>query len=67
MPNTNEKPYDEVSAIIAYECGELDEDGIIELFQHLVDNGHAWTLQGHYGRAAVNLINAGHITNRRVS
>jgi hypothetical protein len=51
--------YDEVGNIIAYENGDLDEDGIIELFQHLVDNGHAWSLQGHYGRTAAALIDAG--------
>ena len=49
-------PYDLTGNIIAYESGELDEEGIIELFQHLIDNGLAWTLQGHYGRTANALI-----------
>lgn len=53
--------FDEVSAIIAYENGELDEEGAIELFQHLVDNGHAWSLQGSYGRTARALIEAGFV------
>lgn len=53
------KKYDEVGAIIAYETGELSEDGTVELFQHLVNNGHAWSLQGHYGRTAQEMINAG--------
>lgn len=53
--------YDEVGAIIAFECGELDDEGILELFQHLVDNGHAWSLQGSYGRTAQALMDAGHI------
>lgn len=35
------KQYDEVGAIIAYESGELSNEKVIELFQHLVDNGHA--------------------------
>lgn len=48
-----------LSSMIAYEEGELDEDGIIELFQALVDNGMAWSLQGHYGRTAASLIDAG--------
>jgi hypothetical protein len=53
------RAYDITSGIIAYESGELTEDGIIDLFQHLVDNGMAWTLQGHYGRTAHALIEAG--------
>lgn len=42
--------------IIAYESGELDEEGTTELFQHLIDTGLAWTLQGSYGRAAHAMI-----------
>jgi hypothetical protein len=56
------KAFSEVDAIIAFECGELDEDGVIELFQHLVDNGHAWSLQGSYGRTAKALIEAGYVS-----
>jgi hypothetical protein len=54
-----QKPYDRVSAIIAFESGELDGDKVIELFQHLVDTGLAWQLQGHYGRTAMALIEQG--------
>ena len=53
------KNYDHVGAIIAYETDELDQDGIVELFQHLVDTGLAWSLQGSYGRTATALIEAG--------
>jgi hypothetical protein len=60
-----EKPYDRVNAIIAYETGELDEAGIIELFQHLVDTGLAWQLQGHYGRTATALIETGVVQIKR--
>jgi hypothetical protein len=49
-----------VDWIIAYESGELDDEEIIEGFQALIDNGAAWTLQGHYGRTAAALIEAGH-------
>jgi hypothetical protein len=50
----------QVDKIIAFEQGELDEDGIIELFQELIDSGLAWQLQGSYGRMARSLIEAGY-------
>jgi len=59
------KPYDLTSNIIAYETGQLDKKGIIKLFQHLVDTGQAWHLQGHYGRTANALINAGYVVPSR--
>lgn len=48
-----------IDQIIAYESGELDEKGTLELFQNLVDSGLAWKLQGHYGRTAQALLDAG--------
>lgn len=51
--------FDTVNGIIAYESGELDEDGIIELFQHLIYSGLCWRLQGAYGRMAQALIDQG--------
>ena len=53
---------DLTSDIIAYENGELSEDETIKLFQHLVNTGLAWQLQGHYGRTAVAMLDAGLIT-----
>jgi hypothetical protein len=47
--------------IIAYECGQLDDEQTIGLFAELVRNGMAWKLQGHYGRVAVILIKDGYI------
>lgn len=35
------------------------EDQIIEAWQHLVDTGLAWRLQGWFGRVAMQLINDG--------
>ena len=54
--------YNVVSAIMDYESGALDADSTGELFQHLVDTGMAWQLQGSYGRAAQHLIDVGLIT-----
>jgi hypothetical protein len=45
--------------IVAYESGELDQDQTIQLFQELYDSGMVWKLQGHYGRLAFQLLEAG--------
>lgn len=47
--------------IIAYEAGELDREETLELFRELTRTGLAWVLQGHYGRTAASLIEAGEI------
>lgn len=59
------KKYSLVDKIIAYESGQLSDNEIIKLFQKLVNNGMAWTLQGHYGRTAKAMIDAGLIKSRR--
>jgi hypothetical protein len=56
---TEDEGYDSVDALMRYEAGELDEPETIQLFQHLVNNGLAWKLQGSYGRRARDLLKAG--------
>ena len=48
-----------VDKIMAYEQGEMDQEEMVEFFQELVDDGLAFRLQGHYGRTASRLIEAG--------
>jgi hypothetical protein len=48
-----------IDRIMAYESGEQSEEETIAMFQELIDDGTAWTLQGHYGRTAQALIEAG--------
>ena len=57
--------FDTVGFVMDYESGLLDEQETIEGFQELVNSGLVWQLQGHYGRTAVSLIEAGLITDGR--
>tara|TARA_R100000329_G_C7558615_1_gene197517 strand:+ start:598 stop:843 length:246 start_codon:yes stop_codon:yes gene_type:complete len=47
---------DTVEQIIAYETGELDYEGTLNLFSKLIKSKQAWSLQGHYGRTAKQII-----------
>jgi hypothetical protein len=55
----NETQFPLVDYIIEYETGEITEKDFLTLFQHLVDTGMAWTLQGSYGRTAKALLEEG--------
>ena len=50
---------DITETIVAYEQGNLDDQQTIQLFQELVDSGLITKLQGHYGRLAFQLMEAG--------
>ena len=51
-PETEHVPFDLASSIIAFEQGELDHVDVVALFQHLVDTGLAWSLQGCIDRGS---------------
>jgi hypothetical protein len=54
-----------VNLMYQWEDGKLTEEETNELFQHLVDTGLAWQLQGTYGREAARRIASGDITDAR--
>ena len=52
--------FDVTGFILAYEAGEIqDEEEVYAGFQELINRGMVWTLQGSYGRQAVQLIQQG--------
>lgn len=53
-----------IDMIIAYESGELKAKDTMTLFAELVRTGQAWSLQGHYGRVASQLIEQGYISKK---
>ena len=48
-----------ITDIIDFESGEMDEERVAEFFQGMINSGVVWRLQGFYGRTAVALIEAG--------
>lgn len=61
----NEKEFDVVGFVMDYESGQLSDEDTINGFQVLIDLGLVWQFQGHYGRTATMLIEAGHCTPAR--
>ena len=61
QPNKIETMKTQIDLIIAYEEGELSDFETVNLFADLVRTGLAWSLQGHYGRVAHALIEAGYL------
>lgn len=53
---------DNFTAVMIAEGAEPaeSEEQYIAAWQHLIDTGMAWSLQGFFGRAAMQLIEAGH-------
>ena len=51
--------FDVVGFVMDYEAGTLNDDDVVSGFQHMIDSGTVWALQGSYGRMAARLIDAG--------
>lgn len=49
----------DIAKIIAFEDGTITEADFLDLFSTLIRTGHAWVLQGTYGRTAAGLIDNG--------
>lgn len=58
-PNTK---FNVVDFVVDYEMGETTEEETTAGFQHLINTGMAWELQGYYGRVAKYLIDGGYCT-----
>ncbi len=59
LRETNNNMQNLTESMTAYERGELNPNEVCQLFQELLDSGLVWNLQGHYGRTAYALIEAG--------
>lgn len=57
--------YGACAIIEGFSGGEPTEEETLDAWQHLIDTGDAWRLQGFYGRTARDLIDAGYCTEAR--
>jgi hypothetical protein len=55
------KPYNAIAIVEDINDGVYSEEEYLEAWQHLVDTGMAWQLQGWFGRMAHALIEEGAI------
>lgn len=46
--------------IIEYEDGDLGFQEEVKMFQKMINDGSAWSMQGSYGRRATELLRAGY-------
>lgn len=53
-------PFDPCGFCMDYEDGLLSDDQIAAGFQHMINSGLVWQLQGSYGRMAMRLIQLGY-------
>lgn len=58
---------DIVDKIMTYEQGDMDEQETVKFFEELINTGLASRLQGHYGRTAARLIEAGLVQPRKAT
>ena len=54
--------YDAVACCEGFDGLDHDEAETLSAWQHLIDTGLDWRLQGSFGRTAARLIEAGHCT-----
>ena len=71
MVNTNRKETMKINNFNAVGIAEGfiecdDEEKIIEAWQYLIDTGLAWSLQGWFGRTAIDLIEQGICTRKNI-
>jgi len=56
MPEQQWTTYDACACVEGFDGIEHSEDEIISAWQHLINTGDVWKLQGWYGRTAQMLI-----------
>jgi len=50
---------DRIGEIIEFESGELADKQTVKMFQKMINDGSVWSMQGSYGRTAMELLEAG--------